>query len=97
MKVLPEPHRAYSPTQIGGSARLSIVASACARGCGRRVVCSGRRVVYGGERKGVERVHQGVEKEWQVRLGYQSATGSVSEGLEGVAAGRQGEKRQRTR
>lgn len=34
MNVLPEPHRAYSPTQIGGSARLSIAVSACAKGCG---------------------------------------------------------------
>ena len=34
MNVLPEPHRAYSPTHTGGSARLSIAASACARGCG---------------------------------------------------------------
>eukprot|EP00964_Phaeocystis_antarctica_P155067 scaffold124044_cov69-Phaeocystis_antarctica.AAC.2 len=42
MNVLPAPHRAYNPTQIGGSARSSIATSACARGCGRRTtVCSG--------------------------------------------------------
>ena len=41
MNVLPAPHRAYSPTQMGGSARLSIAASACARGCKCMIGASG--------------------------------------------------------
>ena len=47
MNVLPEPHRAYSPTQTGGSARLSIAASACARGCGHTRYKSGGQKVEG--------------------------------------------------
>ena len=49
MNVLPEPHRAYKPTQIGGSALLSNEVSARAMICVRVRCTSGERWCAGCE------------------------------------------------